>query len=257
MSRISEGDYVVLMDQRGKKWLLRVAKDRVLSLHVGNVNLGELVGKRYGDTVETSAKKSLHILRPTIFDYVMKMQRPTQIVYPKDIGYIILRLGIKPGYKILEVGTGSGAITAALAWVMGNSVRIDTYEKRPDIAEVALKNISKVDKYGVVNLINKDIKEADLPEEEYDAAIIDIDSPWEILEKVHRSLAPGGGICIILPTYNQLDRVLDVAEKYFTNVEAVEIFYRTLQAKKGMVRPEFRMIGYTAVVLTAFKKNIR
>ncbi len=256
MTTVKEGDYILLMDKKCRKWLVKVEKDKKFYTHHGEIDLGDLIGIEYGSIVETHKGKKLIILKPSVIDYIMKSGRPTQIVYPKDIGYIILRLGIKPGYSILEVGTGSGAITTALTWILNGVGKIDTYEKREDIAKAAKKNIMRIPGNEVVNLHVMDFRDAELPSNEYDVAIIDMDSPWTILKKVYDALKPGSYIALIIPTYNQLDKVLDELNTYFTDIEAIEIFYRNLQAKKGKIRPEFRMIGYTTIVVTAAKKPV-
>ena len=257
MTMIKNNNYVVLLDKKNRRWLVRVEENKMFSTHHGKINLGKLIGRQFGDIIETHIGQVFYIKKPTIYDFIMKSPRKTQIVYPKDIGYIILKLGIRSGMNILEVGTGSGAITTALLWILGNNGLIDTYEKRKDIAEIAIKNIDKIPHAdSVIKLHIENIKRSELDREKYDAAIIDIDSPWEIIDKIHCSLKAGAGAAFILPTYNQLDKLVEELEKYFIDIEAVELFYRKIQAKKGRIRPEFRMIGYTAIVVTGMKKII-
>jgi tRNA (adenine57-N1/adenine58-N1)-methyltransferase len=256
MNRIKEGDYIILSDSKRRKWLVRVEKNKRFHIHHGTIELEKILGLQYGDHIETNLGKELVILKPTLIDYISRAKRPTQIVYPKDIGYIIMKLGIRPGYNILEVGTGSGAITSTLTWILNGRGEIDTYEKREDIARIAQKNISRIDGKEVVKLHIMDILKADLPPEHYDAVIIDIDSPWKITEKIHKAVKPGAYIAIITPTYNQLDKLLEVLPTYFTDIEAIEIFKRKIQAKSGKIRPEFRMIGYTTILVTATKRSI-
>ena len=255
MTVIKEKDYVMLIDKKKRRWLVQVERNKIFSIHLGKVDLGSLIGMRFGDVIETHTGYPLYIKKPTIYDFIMKSLRKTQIVYPKDIGYIILKLGIKPGMKILEIGTGSGAVTMALLWILGGDGLVDTYDKRRDMAEVAIKNIKRIGStYSIIKMHIEDIKEAELDEENYDAAIIDMDSPWEILEKIYYSLKPGAGVAFIIPTYNQLDKLIEDLEQYFFDIETVELFYRNIQAKKGRIRPEFRMIGYTTLVVTCMKK---
>lgn len=256
MNVIKSGDYVVLIDRKGKKWLVKVEDNKMFQIHHGKLDLNDLIGKRYGSIVNTHLGRNLYAKKPTIHDFIMKSKRKTQIIYPKDIGYIILKLGLRPGMNILEVGTGSGAMTSSLIWILGREGTIDTYEKRRDIADIAIRNILRIHHgKSIIKLHVEDIRDADLPMEKYDAAIIDMDSPWEIIDKVYHSLKPGGGVAFIIPTYNQLEKLLPTLENLFSEIDAVEIFIRRLQAKQGKIRPEFRMIGYTNIVLTCFKSQ--
>ena len=250
---IALGDYVILYNRKkGRKWLVKVDK-KVFSTDLGNINLEDLVGKRYGDIIYTSKKFEVKVLKPVSSDYIMYGERPTQIIYPKDIGYIILKLGIRHDSKILEVGTGSGGLTTGFAWILSDKGEITTYEKRKEFLEVARRNVSRIRPECKIRYVNMDFKEADIPSEYFDAAFIDIDSPWLVLDKVHKALKPYGRAGFLLPTYNQVDKLASKINKYFIDVEAVEIFLRNIRMKKGMVRPEFHMVGYTAVVVFGIK----
>lgn len=253
MSKIREGDYIIIMDREGNKWLTRVSRGREFHTHLGKIDLEKLIGLKYGSIIETRKGKKLYILKPTIQDFILKGYRPTQIVYPKDIGYLLTRLDIRPGSNILEVGMGSGAITSTLIQILSGKGEIDSYERRMDIADIAIKNISRLNHREILNIHLIDIGEARLPKEYYDTAIIDIDSPWIHINKIYYALKPSGGVAFILPTYNQLDKLLPSIKGRFIDVEAIEIGYRRIQAKEGRIRPEFTMIGFTAILLTGYK----
>ncbi len=250
---LSLGDYVILYNKKkNRKWLVRIDK-RVFSTDLGNIDLEEINGREYGDVIYTSKGYEIKILKPNPIDYIMYGERPTQIIYPKDIGYIILKLGIRHNSKILEVGTGSGGLTTGFAWLLSREGEIVTYEKRKEFLEIAKKNISRINPECKIQYINEDFLNAKVKSSYFDAAFIDIDSPWLILDKVYDALKPSGRAGFLLPTYNQVDKLAGKIGKYFTDVEAVEIFIRNIRMKKGMVRPEFHIIGYTAVVVTGVK----
>ncbi len=249
------GDDILLYDGKGKSWLIRLVEDGVFHTHKGRILHNAIVDAGYGGMVKSDMGSIFYVLRPTIYDYIMKSPRPTQIVYPKDIGYIILKLGIRPGSKILEVGMGSGAITSALLEIVGENGVVDTYERRRDITWKTIKYLARASPKGLgnLNIHELDFRDASPPRKYYDAAVVDIDEPWAILEKVHQSLKPWGRIAVVVPTYNQLDKLEPEIKKYFTYLEAIEISIRELQFKSGRIRPEFRMIGFTAILITGAK----
>jgi len=250
---IQEGEYVILVGENGKKWLIKIRRDQIFSTDLGNVNHDDIIGREYGDKVYTNTGRVIWILKPSLYDYIMKIKRKTQIIYPKDIGYIIVRLGIKPDSKILEIGTGSGALTTGLAWILSGNGVIDTYERRSEFLELARENVLKIRPKAKVNFYNEDAMHAIFKENYYDASFIDIDSPWSIIDKVYNALKPSGRIGILIPTYNQVDKLIPYMKDKFVDIEGVEVFLRDLRLKKGMIRPEFRMIGFTSILITGIK----
>lgn len=251
--KIKEGDYVLLISlTKNRKWLVKV-EDRKFSTDLGVVDLAKLIGKNYGEYINTSKNIKLKIVDPAPYEYIMNSERPTQIVYPKDIGYLLLRLGVKPDSKILEVGTGSGGLTTGFAWFLSEEGEIKTFEKRKEFMKVAKRNVMRIKPRCKITFVNQDFTEAQIEQEYYDIAFVDIDSPWTIIDKVYLSLKPYGRAGFLLPTYNQVDKLSARINKYFIDVEAVEVFIRRIRMKKGMIRPEFQMIGYTAVLVTGIK----
>jgi len=248
------GDYVLLIDEKGKNWLIKVVENEVFHTHRGRIKHDDIIKAGYGSVVYSDKGHKFHVVKPTIYEYIMKSPRPTQIVYPKDIGYIILRLGIKPESKILEVGMGSGAITSAILQLIDGNGFVDSYEKREDITWSTIKYLYKsTDTPNHLNIHRIDFKDAVIPKNYYDSAIIDIDEPWNIVDKVYMGLRPSGRIAIVLPTYNQLDKLEPYIKSKFIDIEAIEISIRKLQFNRGRIRPEFRMIGFTAILVTAIK----
>lgn len=251
---LNYGDPVLIYDKKGYSWIIFLYEDGILHTHSGIIRHRDIVGKQYGEKIKTHLGKEFWILKPTIEDFINNyIERKTQIVYPKDSGFLIIRSGIKSGDIILEVGTGSGALTAVLANIVRPTGYVDTYEKRKEFYQIAIKNLAKLklDKY--INFFNLDFKEATLKEEFYDAAFIDIDSPWEILDKVWLSLKGGGFASFIIPTYTQLEKLAPKLIEKFIDIKGQEVFYREIKLSPGRVRPPFRMIGYTAVLVTCRK----
>src|SRR5437879_1097333 len=142
---IQEGAYVLLFHTSTKKWLTRVNCEKKLHTHLGVIDVSSIIGLEYGTIVKTSKGKLIHLVEPTIHDFIMKSERRTQIIYPKDLGFIVARTGMKNGSKVLEIGTGSGALTTFLASIAKPNGHIYTYEINPDFLEIAKRNLEKAD----------------------------------------------------------------------------------------------------------------
>ena len=251
---LKSGDPVLIYDEDGNSWIIFLSDKGVLHTHAGIVKHKEIIGKRYGEKIHTHLGKVLWILRPSIEDFILNyIRRRTQIVYPKDSGFLIVRCGISSGSKVLEVGTGSGALTAVLANIVKPNGFIDTYEKRKEFYELAKSNLSKLGLDEYVYFHNIDFKDAEVPENYYDAAFIDGDSPWDIINKIWYSLKGGHTAAFIIPTYTQLEKLAPHLLGKFIDIKGQEINYRELILIPGRIRPQFQMIGYTAVIVTCRK----
>lgn len=217
------------------------------------MDLDKLLGMRYGEIIKTSMGSSLSVFKPRIMDMVQSFDRPTQILYPKDIAYAIYQLGLRPGDTVLEVGTGSGAMTVSIAQAVWPEGHVHTYEMRPEFAEAAKSNIAKT---GLGDVITQHLKD---PSEGFDemnatAIVVDLGDPWKIASPASRSLIPGGMLAAFTPTTNQLERlVASLRETGFLVVESVELMIREIRGESGKVRPETRMIGHTAYITIARK----
>jgi tRNA (adenine57-N1/adenine58-N1)-methyltransferase len=204
-------------------------------------------------TIKTSLDKKIYLIQPTIYDYIMKSERNTQIVYPKDLGYIAIRSGIQNGSKVLEIGTGSGALTTFLASIVKPNGHVYTYDINPEFMKIAKKNLvkSKMDEY--VTMTEYDIRNG-ISLQEFDAAIIDLGDPWTVVENVYKVLKGSGAFLAICPTMNQAEKTaISLKNNYFTDIECVEILIRNIEAREGMTRPSMRMIGHTTYLIFARK----
>ncbi len=237
--KIKEGDYVLIV-HRNKSWLLRVKKDQKFQTHLSTIDLSELVGKDYG---QKTSDGLYYILKPTLIDYIMKFERGTQIVYPKDAAYTILKMNIRPGSRVLELGTGSGAMNAYVANFVRPGGEVHTFDISEEYIKIAKKNVEKV---GLSDFVKFGIFSEDLNEDYYDAAFVDLGDPWKVAELVWRSLKPGSVATFLLPTYNQLEKLYNSFEKKFYPEETVEILIRRLQVAENRTRPQNFIAGHTA-----------
>jgi tRNA (adenine57-N1/adenine58-N1)-methyltransferase len=254
MGVIGAGDYVLLYSPDKKKgWLVRVEEDKEFHTHLGRAELNEVIGKAWGSELRTNKGKALFLLRPTLEDFIMKFRRKTQIIYPKDAGLILIKLDVGNGSKVLEVGTGSGAMTAFLARAVAPDGKVVSYEIREDFYEMAKRNLEPTGLLKYVELINSDAKEG-IKGKGYDAAMVDIGDPWSILEQVSNVMKPSAPIAFITPTINQAERLtVALKEVRFTMIECFELLFRRMEVRPGMSRPSTHMIGHTAYLVTARK----
>ncbi len=249
---IEEGSQVLLYQDSRRKWITRVSRTK-FHTHRGFLELGELIGKMYGESVKTSLGQTLSLFQPRAIDLVEIFDRPTQILYPKDIGYALYQLGVKSGDRVLEVGTGSGAMTASLAQAVQPQGHVFSYEMRPEFLEVARSNIEKAGFSATVTFHQKDPADG-FDEDAVSAVVVDLGDPWRMVGSAWKALAGGGMLAGFTPTTNQLEK-LAVALRGggFLVLEAVEVLMRQLKTEAGKLRPESRMVGHTAYVTIARK----
>jgi tRNA (adenine57-N1/adenine58-N1)-methyltransferase len=252
---IQEGMYVLLFHTSTKKWLTRVSCEKKLHTHLGVIDVSSIIGLDYGTTVRTSEGKIIHLVEPTIHDFIMKSERRTQIIYPKDLGFIVARTGMKNGSKVLEIGTGSGALTTFLASIVKPSGHVYTYDINPDFLEIAKRNLEKAAMTAYVTTHLFDPHQG-LEVESVDAAIVDLGDPWSMVAQVYHVLKPSGAFVAICPTMNQLEKsATELKQNNFIDVDCVELMIRNIEAREGMTRPSMRMIGHTTYLIFARKTS--
>lgn len=251
------GDRVLLYLDSRRTWLVQVNENsQTFHTHAGIVDLKSVIGKIYGDSIQTTMNETIRILKPTAVDYIMKSERRTQIVYPKDFSYIVTRSGIRSGSKVLECGTGSGALTTFFASLVTPEGWVRTYEERNDFFEIARKNIAKAGMSQYVRMENVNLLQAaGLEEASYDLVMLDTGDPWLLLDRAHYALRGSGFVFCICPTTNQLEVVAESLKRGFVDIESVEIMLRRIEARSGKTRPSTRMIGHTCFLCSARKVN--
>jgi tRNA (adenine57-N1/adenine58-N1)-methyltransferase len=257
---INDGDRVLLYLDERRTWLVRARRTEQgdkFHTHAGIVNLSEVVGRKYGDVVTTTMGRSLSLLRPVALDYIMKSERKTQIVYPKDFAYIVARSGITCGSRVLECGTGSGGLTTYFSSIVSPSGVVHTFEERSDFYEIAKRNVDKAGLASCVKFENANLRaaESSLPRDNYDLVMLDTGDPWLLLDVAHRSLKGSGFVFCICPTTNQLENVVASMQGRFVDIESIEIMFRRMEARVGKTRPSMRMIGHTCYLASGRKIN--
>lgn len=254
-NQIQEGDLVLLWFEDEVSYLIEVARQKRISIHRGRpLEVEAWIGEEYGSRIDCEHAPA-YLLRPSLEDLMMKASRETGVIYPKDAGLILLKAGISSGTKALEIGTGSGALALILAAAVRPTGKIFTYDRREDFLELAKKNLKRAKLLEWVSLEKREAKEPFL-EKDFDAAILDIPTPWEEVQTVREALRGGGILVSLNPTFNQIEEMAEALRAAgFIRIESCEILLRPLLARRGKTRPVQRMVSHTEFLLFATKAN--
>lgn len=245
------GKLVILINPRGKRYLRRVVEGQDMHGNDGIITMEDLAAASFGSEVRTTKGIPYRVLEPTIHDLVRGLKRQTQIIYPKDIGYICMRLGVGPGRKIVEAGSGSGSLTLALSWFAGETGRIYTHEAREEFMKLARRNLDWAGLGQNVTLIHRDIADG-FDVTDADALFLDVRTPWEYLDQAVKAVRPGATFGFLLPTVAQVSQLLHGLERGpFDEIEVSEILVRRWKPVADRLRPEDRMVAHTGFLVFA------
>ena len=249
--RIQEGD-LVLLYANGKKWLIKVDREKEFHTHKGFLRLEEIIGKTWGTPIKSSkGDVYFYPMRPLISDLAMMSPRTTNIIYPKDSGYILIKAGIGPNSIVVEAGTGSGALTTILAYYVKPHGHVFTYEIREEFIKKAEKKIKRLGLDKFVTFKNKDICNG-IDERNVDAIILDLATPWKVVKHARIALKSDGVFVSYSPTIEQTMKTVKALEnKNFIGIETCEILLRDILVREGKTRPASRMIGHTGFITFA------
>jgi tRNA (adenine57-N1/adenine58-N1)-methyltransferase len=255
MDIIKQNSPVLFYFNPSKKWLAKVSKKELLHTHIGIIKHADAIGKEYGSKLITNKDKYVYLLKPTMYDYIMKIQHGTQIVYPKDLGYIVARAGIQNNQKIVEIGTGSASLTSFIASIVKPRGHVYTFDVDENFMKIAAKNLKKCGMEKYVTQENLDIKTVKkVPITDADVALIDLGDPWTVIPQVRQMLKGSGAVFAICPTMNQLEKLtMSLIENEFTDIESTEHILRTIDAREGKTRHSFQGIGHTTYLCFARK----
>lgn len=248
------GDQVQLTDVKGRRHTITLVAGQEFHTHRGMLAHDSLIGSDEGVVVTTTGGSAYLALRPLLADYSVSMARGAAVVYPKDAGAIVAEADVFPGATVIEAGAGSGALSCYLLRAVGDSGRLTSYERRPDFAEVARRNVERFfgGPHPAWRLVVGDLA-GTLAERGVDRAVLDMLAPWEVVVDVADALAPGGVLCCYITTTTQLSRIVEELRECgrFTEPVASESLLRTWHVDGLAVRPEHRMVGHTGFLVTA------
>jgi tRNA (adenine57-N1/adenine58-N1)-methyltransferase len=245
------GERVLLVDQRGRRYLITLQIGQTWHSHGGALSHALVIGAPEGTLVHSASGMTFRCYRPRLADFVLKMPRGAQVVYPKDVGAILVHADVAPGSRVLEAGTGSGSLTLALCRATGPQGRVVSYDVRPEFQAKAARNVEaflgRLPEW--LELREGDVREVASTGESFDRVILDLPEPWETLVALRSAVVPGGVVCGYLPTTLQVQQlVLALGEAGFEHLETFEVLHRSWHVGAHSVRPDHRMVAHTGFI---------
>jgi tRNA (adenine57-N1/adenine58-N1)-methyltransferase catalytic subunit len=251
---LAAGELVVLIDRRGRRYLVSLEAGGEWHSHAGLVPHDELIGRSEGAAVRTNRNMEVTVLRPTREDFVLKMKRGAQVVYPKDQAMIVAAGDVRPGCTVVEAGAGSGALTLALLAAVGPQGRVVSFEHREDHARIARRNVERFHGGAPDNweLETTDVVHG-LAGRRAHRIVLDLLEPWTVVAAAGDALAPGGLLVTYTPTVPQVMRTTETLweDGRFSQVTTTETMVRGWDVDGLAVRPAHRMVAHTAFLTTA------
>ncbi|AWR97157.1 methyltransferase domain-containing protein [Acidianus sulfidivorans JP7] len=252
---LKEGDPVTVWIDIKRVYLIKLTKGKRLDTDKGFLTHESIIGKEYGDTIPMSKGKAL-LLKPIPADIYSTFARPSQVLYPKDISYMIYISGIKPGDKVIEAGTGSGFLTISLAYAIGSNGKVISYDIRNDMQETAKFNANILNLLDRIEFKNKDIREG-IDEKNIDAIFLDMPDPWNVVHHAYESLNPSSSLIAFVPTVNQIEKTyLAMKDQGFIDIHAEELMLREYQVKENATRPKNIGVMHTGFIIRG-RKSIK
>lgn len=250
MKRAQAGDLAMLITGE-KKFIFIIDPSKDMQTHRGVIHHRDLIGLPWGSSLMSHIGKPFLFLEPTLRDLLLYIRRKSQIIFPKDIGYILLRLSSGHGKRVIEAGTGSGALTLALAWAVGPSGKVYSYDRRQDMQTLASQNLMRVGLENRVQFWLRDLADG-FHETDVEALFLDLPHPELYLPQVRKALSNGGNFGAILPTSNQVSELLrGLKTHHFDHVEVCEILIRFYKVIPERLRPVDRMVAHTGYLVFA------
>ncbi len=258
MSQLANGDRIHLVDQKKRQYALTLKAGETYQFSGQKIAHDALIGRSDGSIVTLSGGKRMMALKPTFGDYVLKMPRGAQVLYPKDLAIIPMWADVYPGARVFEAGTGSGALTMALLRAVGPEGLVVTYELREDFARTAQTNIARVmnpvnlrtfrkSAYEGIGLLDDGIP--------FDRVVLDLPEPWQVIPHAVNALRSGGIYLSFVPTIPQVMQTVEALERttVFGMIETFETLLRTWSVQGRSVRPDHRMVAHSGFLTVARK----
>ena len=259
MLQLANGERIHLVDQKGRHYALTLKAGEIYQFSGQTIAHDALIGRLDATMVTLSRGKKMLAIRPTFGDYVLKMPRGAQVLYPKDLALIPMWADVYPGARVFEAGTGSGALTMALLRAVGLRGLVVTYDVRDDFARTALLNIERY-MGPVPNLVSLrknayegiELLDDGIP---FDRVVLDLPEPWQVIPHAASALRSGGIYVSFVPTVPQVMQTVEALERtaVFAMVETFETLLRTWSVQGRSVRPDHRMVAHSGFLTVARK----
>lgn len=246
-----EYDLVLLMVAGQKRYLITLRRGQHLHTHLGIFAHDDMIGKPWGELILSTLEQPGLVLEPALGDLMTHVKRGSQIIYPKDAAYLVQRLNLRAGSRVVEAGTGSGVLTSALAWAVAPMGRVYTYEVRSETYQLARRNLERVGLLPYVEMYLASIDEG-FKQQGADALFLDVRTPWDYLGAVRAALKPGGFFASLVPTTNQVSDLLTGLDQHgFADVAVEELLLRAYKPIPERLRPDDNMNGHTGFLVFA------
>jgi tRNA (adenine57-N1/adenine58-N1)-methyltransferase len=244
---------VILLDRKEREYLARLDARRGISIRGGKIAVDGIIGRDEGSVVRSSVNEPFLVFRPSLPQLIPNLPRSAQVIYPKDIGPILLWADLFPGARVVEAGVGAGALSMALLRAIGDTGQLISYEVREDFAELAKKNVARFFGPAPNWMVKMGDVSLDLVENNIDRVILDLPEPWQVIERAWNALRPGGFLLCYLPTVLQVKSLVDALrnDKRFACIETSENFMRFWHFKGMSARPQHRMVAHTGFLTSA------
>ena len=239
------GEPVLLIDRKSRRYLFDLASGREFHTHTGVIAHDEIIGAPEGSRLRSTRGSSFLALRPTLADAVLKMPRGAQVIYPKDIGPILMLADIFPGARVLEAGIGSGALSMAL---LRAGAVVTGYERREDFCARARANVERFCGAEALERYRTEVRDVyeGIDETGLDRVVLDLPEPWQVVPHASVALRPGGILLAYTPSIVQVQRLRrTLDDSPFDLHETVEVLQRGWHVEGDAVRPNHRMVAHT------------
>jgi tRNA (adenine57-N1/adenine58-N1)-methyltransferase len=254
---LQNGQRIHLVDKKGRQYALTLKAGETFQYSGETIPHDELIGKPDGSLITLSRGKRMLALLPTLGEYVLKMPRGAQVIYPKDLAMITVWADVYPGARLFEAGTGSGALTMALLRAVGPTGSVVSYEAREDFARTAMKNIERyLGPVPTLTVRKKDVYEGiEEGEGSFDRVVLDLPEPWRVVPHALQALRSGGLYLSYVPTVPQVMQTVEALEQAaeFGLIETFETLLRTWNIQGRSVRPDHRMVAHSGFITVARK----